>query len=198
VIPYPLQHAYAAPAAVNEHPRSGVVYVGSLLRRKNVDMLIRAVSARPSLELVIAGEGPQEGDLRALVDRLGTADRINFQPHLPVPDHLPAMRELMLGSAVLCLPSTSESFGLVMIEALACGTPVVGYGPTMDELEGLAGMRCGERLSRADPEGIGRAIDRVLSGEPDRAELRGAVLRAFEPRHAASAYADLIHELVRA
>jgi hypothetical protein len=75
---------------------------------------------------------------------------------------------------------------------------VVGYGPTMDELEGLAGMRCGERLSSADPEEIGRALDRVLPGEPDRAELRRAVVRAFEPRHAASAYADLIHALVRA
>src|SRR5688500_12376045 len=108
------------------------------------------------------------------------------------------MRELMLGSAALCLPSTCESFGLVMLEALACGTPVVGYGPTMAELEGLAGMRCGERLSSADPEAIGRALDRVLSREPDRTELRNAVVRAFEPRHAAGAYADLFHALVRA
>jgi glycosyltransferase involved in cell wall biosynthesis len=198
VIHYPLQHAYAARAAVNGRPRSGIAYVGSLLRRKNVASLIRAVAARPGLELVIAGEGPEEAELLALSDGLGAADRISFRRHLPVDEHLPAMRELMLGSEVLCLPSTSESFGLVMIEALACGTPVVGFGPGMSELEELAAMRCGERLSRADPEEIGAALDRVLARDWDRAELRRRVVQAFEPRRAAAAYADLIRRLARA
>jgi glycosyltransferase involved in cell wall biosynthesis len=105
------------------------------------------------------------------------------------------MRELMLDAAVLCLPSTSESFGLVMIEALACGTPVVGFAPSMSELEGLAGMSCGEPRSGADPEEIGAALDRVLARDWDRVELRRRVVRAFEPQRAAGAYANLICRL---
>jgi glycosyltransferase involved in cell wall biosynthesis len=197
VIHYPLQHTYLAPTAVEGQPRSGIAYVGSLLRRKNVASLIRAVAARPGLKLVIAGEGPEEGELRALSDRLGAADRITFRRHLPVDQHLPAMRDLMLDSAALCLPSTSESFGLVMIEALACGTPVVGFGPSMSELEGLAGIRCGEPLSGADPDEIGAALDRVMAREWDREELRRRVVQAFEPQRAASAYAHLIRRLAR-
>jgi glycosyltransferase involved in cell wall biosynthesis len=195
VIHYPLQHAYAAPAAVDGRPRKGIAYVGSLLERKNVASLIRAVAARPALELVIAGEGPEEADLRALSESLGAADRISFRPHLPVDEHLPAMRELLLGSAVLCLPSTSESFGLVMIEALACGTPVIGFGPSMAELEELAGIRCGEPLTGADPDEIGAALERVLAHDWDRTELRRRVVDAFAPQRAAGAYADLIRRL---
>lgn len=108
--------------------------------------------------------------MRALSDRLGAGDRISFRGHLPVEEHLPAMRELMLDAAVLCLPS-------------------------MSELEGLAGMSCGEPLSGADPEEIGAALDRVLARDWDRVELRRRVVRAFEPQRAASAYANLICRL---
>ena len=198
VIPYPLQHAYAEVAAVEAADRNGVVYLGSLMRRKNVGALLEAVAERPGLELVIAGEGPEEAELRQLAERLGVADRARFIAHHPVDEHLARMRELLLGSAVLCLPSTSESFGLVMIEALACGTPVVGFGPGMAELEDRAGIHCGERLSSAESEEIGLALDRVLASDWDRSELASRVREAFAPAKTAAAYAEVVQELAQA
>jgi hypothetical protein len=72
---------------------------------------------------------------------------------------------------------------------------VVGFGPSMGELETAAGVRCGEPLASAEPNEIGAALDRVLWADWDRAELRRRVLDAYPPEHAAGAYADLIHRL---
>ena len=198
VIHYPLQHAYLARANVNGADRRGVAYVGSLLPRKNLAALIEAVATRPRLDLTIAGEGEAQAELRALSRRLGAEDRIRFRGHYPADQHIERMRRLLVDSALLCLPSTSESFGLVMIEALACGTPVVGFAPTLAEIEELVGCRCGERLQTADPGEIAGAIDRVMAREWDRSELRGRTLAAFDPGIAASRYAELIRSLVSA
>ena len=195
VIPYPLQHAYAEIAEVDDRPRNGVVFLGSLMRRKNVGALLEAVADRPGLELTVAGEGPEEAQLRQLAERLGVADRVRFIAHYPVDEHLGRMRELLLRSEVLCLPSTSESFGLVMIEALACGTPVVGFGPAMAELEQRVGIRCGERLSAADGTEIAAALDRAMTADWDRVALSDRVRAAYAPSHAARAYAEVIHDL---
>ena len=195
VIHYPLQHAYLAPADVVGAQRRGVAYLGSLIPRKNVSALIEAIATRPGLELTVAGEGADEGELHALAGRLGIADRTRFVRHYPVADHVERMRELLLGSAVLCLPSTSESFGLVMIEALACGTPVVGFAPTLGEIEDRMGISCGEGLATVDPAAIATAVDRVLARDWDRAELRRRCIHEFDPGPIAGRYAKLIRTL---
>ncbi len=195
VIHYPLQHAYLAPADVVGVQRRGVAYLGSLIPRKNVSALIEAIATRPGLELTVAGEGVDEAELRALASRLGIADRTRFVRHFPVDDHAGRMRELLLGSEVLCLPSTSESFGLVMIEALACGTPVVGFAPTLAEIEDRMGMSCGAGLATVGPAAIAAGIERVLARDWDRAELRRRCLQAFAPGPVAGRYAKLISAL---
>ena len=195
VIHNPLQHAYLAPADVVGVQRRGVAYLGSLIPRKNVAALIEAIATRPGLELTVAGEGAEEGELHALTSRLGIADRTRFVRHYPVEDHVERMRQLLLGSAVLCLPSTSESLPLVMIEALACGTPVVGFAPSLAEIEGRMGISCGERLATIDPDAIAAAVDRVLARDWDRAELRRRCIQAFAPGPFAGRYATLIRAL---
>ena len=172
--------------------------MGSLIRRKNLASLVDAVAHRPSLDLTLAGEGPEEGALRRLADRLGAASRVRFVGHFPVGQHLDRMRELMRRAEVLCLPSHSESFGLVMTEALACGTPVVGFGPTLSEIEPLAGIDCGEAISTGTAEEIGLAIDRVLAHRWNRRRLRRAAVRAFHPRHTAHRYETLMRKLTSA
>ena len=110
-------------------PLRRVLSVGRLVPRKGFDTVIRALAAVPDTELVIAG-GPAAGDLaddpeavrlRRLAERLGVADRVRLVGAVPRPD-MPAL--LRSADLVVCAP-WYEPFGMVPLEAMACGVPVV-------------------------------------------------------------------------
>jgi glycosyltransferase involved in cell wall biosynthesis len=94
----------------------------------------------------------------------------------------------------MCLPSRSESFGLVYIEALACGTPVVGFGPTLAEIERATGRSCGVPLDDISGPTIAAGLRRVLDQPWDHAGLREATLRVFGIDRAAARYAAVLAE----
>ncbi|BEP12753.1 hypothetical protein acdb102_10640 [Acidothermaceae bacterium B102] len=114
-------------------------YVGQLIRRKNVDGLIEAFALMPgSARLVVAGEGPEEQALRARAAALGVEGRIDFRGYVPYED----VPGLLSEFATLVLPSRSEVYGLVVIEALAAGLQVVvtdncGVYADVHELRGV-------------------------------------------------------------
>jgi glycosyltransferase involved in cell wall biosynthesis len=102
-----------------------VLFVGNLQPFKRLDLLIEAVAGieDPSIILLVVGGGYGEPEYRAQTRRLGVEDRVIFagpkSPYGDLPDHY------RLGD-VLVLPSTySESFGLVVLEAMASGIPPV-------------------------------------------------------------------------
>ncbi|MFF9816437.1 glycosyltransferase family 4 protein [Streptomyces sp. NPDC014006] len=110
-------------------PRT-VVYVGRMLRassEKGIDVLLRAfvsLADLPDARLKLVGGGNALPDHIALAERLGIADRVEFTGEIPDDDLVAALQS----AAVLVLPSRSEveGFGMVLAEAMACGTPVVG------------------------------------------------------------------------
>ena len=107
-----------------------LLYVGRMDRSsawKGVDVLVRAFAAIadiPDARLRLVGAGDATADLAALARRLGVLDRIDFAGELRGADLVAAMQQ----AAVAVLPSRSaaESFGMALIEAMSCGTPVVG------------------------------------------------------------------------
>lgn len=98
-----------------------ITFIGSLIRQKGVDVLIRAFESVkkkfPDAELVIIGDGREKKSLEKLSRELGT--EVNF---LGYREDLDSILEK---SAVLALPSREEGFGLVLLEAMAAGVPVV-------------------------------------------------------------------------
>ncbi len=103
-------------------------YVGRLVPEKGVDLLLEAMAGmEDACRVAVLGEGPERDRLEMLARRLGLADRVSFEGNLPSL-HMPSFyREL----DVLVLPSRSrpnwvEQFGRVLIEAMACGVPVIG------------------------------------------------------------------------
>ena len=103
-------------------------YAGRLVPEKGCDLLLEAVAGLDGAwRLVILGAGPERERLVALAGRLGIADRVSFKGWLPALE-LPAFYRAL---DAFVLPSRSrhnwvEQFGRVLVEAMACGVPVVG------------------------------------------------------------------------
>ena len=97
-----------------------VLFVGNLIKRKNVDSLLEAKKiANSDYYLVIVGDGPLFKKLKKKAEEEDIRDVIFTGSRNDVEDIIPSCD-------ILILPSFSESFGLVLIEALACGKPVIG------------------------------------------------------------------------
>ncbi len=152
-------------------PRRGVVgYVGRLEPHKGVATLVEAVAGHPDLVLEVAGAGPDEADLRERAAAAG--QRIRFVGPLDQAD-LPAFyRSLdVLAVPSLDTPSWREQFGRVVVEALACGAPVVASdGGALPGVVGDAGLI----VAQGDPAALRAALDRVVGDRELRAALSAA------------------------
>jgi 1,2-diacylglycerol 3-alpha-glucosyltransferase len=103
-----------------------IVYAGRLGSEKNIDPILHALALLkqrvPSAQLVIAGHGSQERHLRALVQRIGLEPNVRFVGTLPKS----SLAELFQASDVFVTMSTSETQGMALLQAMACGIPVIG------------------------------------------------------------------------
>ncbi|MFQ6058834.1 MAG: glycosyltransferase family 4 protein [Anaerolineae bacterium] len=149
-----------------------VLHVGTLQPRKNLERLLEAFAHLDGeLQLVLAGKrGWLYDRIFRRVEELGLGDRVLFAGHVPQED-LPA---LMSGARLLAMPSLYEGFGLPVVEAMACGTPVVcSNASSLPEVAGDAALL----VDPLDVEGMAAAMERVLGDDELRAEL---IERGFE------------------
>jgi len=149
--------------------------LGRLVERKGVGTVVEALVRLPGAELVVAGGPPArdlDGDeevrrLRDLARRLGVADRVHLLGQVGRDE---AARLLRAADAVVCVPSY-EPFGIVPLEAMACGTPVVAsaVGGMLDSVvPGATGLH----VPPGDPEAVASAVRR-LAVDPRRAGRMG-------------------------
>jgi len=146
-----------------------VVSVGRLREGKNLSMALRAVSMLEDLRPVyrIVGEGPMRSALEALAAELGLEGRAEF---LGARDDVP---KVLAGADVLLHPSLSEGFGLVVLEAMAAGLPVVCTDlPALREVVGGDGGAA--LLCPPDAGEYATALGRVLESPGLREEMAGA------------------------
>jgi glycosyltransferase involved in cell wall biosynthesis len=95
--------------------------VGSLIARKGHDLTIEALTRHPDCTLLIAGQGPMRGELEALAHRQGVADRVRFLGEIPHAD----LSTVYSAADVMVLASSREGWANVLLESMACGTPVL-------------------------------------------------------------------------
>ena len=151
--------------------RPFILNVGTFEHNKGQDVLVRAfeVVARAfrHLELVIVGRsGPMNEPLKALVRELGLEDRVRLVPDLPHGQVLRLVEKAML----FVLPSRSEAFGIVLLEAGAFGVPVVASN-VGGVREFITHDRNGRLVDPDDAAALAKEIAGLLEREPDRRRI---------------------------
>jgi glycosyltransferase involved in cell wall biosynthesis len=207
VVPCGVDRDFFTPDGPAE-PRSRrfrLVVASRLVERKGIDDVIRALPSLAGCELVVAG-GPEAGGLdadreacrlRGIAADLGVADRVQLRGRVER-DAMPAL--LRSADLVVCAP-WYEPFGIVPLEAMACGVPVVAsaVGGQIDSVvHGVTGVHVPPR----DPAALARAIGALLGAPRERRALGRAgverVGRLFGFDRVALATLDVYRELIQA
>jgi glycosyltransferase involved in cell wall biosynthesis len=156
-------------------PEELILHVGTLQPRKNLVRLIRAyrqMQTDAPLALV-GGRGWQYEAILTEIEKLGLTDKVIMPGYVPA-DELPLWYN---AASVLAYPSLYEGFGLPVVEAMACGTPVVTS--SVSSMPEAAGGDAGAALlvSPDDSEALAEALNRVLTEGALREEMRSRGLR---------------------
>jgi len=156
----------AARAALRlEQP--ALLSVGHLIERKGHDLIITAMAELPGMLLLIAGDGPERAALQTLAESLGVADRVRFLGRLPHE----SLRDVYEAADILVLASSREGWANVLLEAMACGTPVVASN-VWGTPEVVEAPEAGELMDQRTPAGVARGVRRLMARLPDRAATR--------------------------
>jgi glycosyltransferase involved in cell wall biosynthesis len=201
VVPNMVHEAYhgTVEPAVGLPPGPRVLSVGRSAAYKNLEATLAAVALLPGAQLIRVGE-PLTPDQRQLAANTGLAGRITEMGHLEPPE----LARVYRACGALVQPSTYEGFGVPVVEAMACGLPVVcSDGGALAEVAGGAALVV--PLASADfPAALAMAVERVLS-EPQTASMlktRGFErVQAFRPAtvlpQLVSSYRRAIEEYAR-
>jgi len=157
-----------------ERPSSATIelgYVGRLVQEKGVDDVLAAMAMGPTgIKLTIVGEGPHLPALQAHVARAGLEERVRFHPWTDpgnVGAFLRGLHALVLPTRLT--PAVKEQFGRVIIEAQACGTPVIGAATgAIPSVIGKGGWTVPEH----DPAALASLFARLIAN-PSEMDARG-------------------------
>ncbi len=173
----PVQPVFLHGAIPPDNERSGVLFVGTVYLRKGIDLLIEAYRSEKKLHafpLHVCGSGK---DL-PLVENAIQHEKlpIIYEGQMSQED----LAQKMRNACLVVLPSRLESFPGVLSEAVCCGTPVVGWGPTVLELDQLLSMPSGipfDGRSQTSEE-LSRKILLALNGDLCKTENRRRLAEA--------------------
>lgn len=200
VIPYFLQSVYTTTAGVPD--RSGVCFIGVLNgNRKGLDILLDALeilkNAGKHHHLDVVGEGDALPGYRDAAATKGLD--VSFHGKLSPEGNARLLRR----ASLFCMPSRAENFAIVYLEALACGTPVIGYARTVAELNRYLGREVGAPFDAQFSSGpaLASLIDEWLTTkcyefERQREEIAMTVRRRYSLDSYRAEYRALYTRLV--
>jgi glycosyltransferase involved in cell wall biosynthesis len=188
--------------AAPEHPwlqhkdQPVIVSLGRLVKRKNYPLLLQAlaiVRSQIKVKLIILGEGPERKHLEEVIAKLGLQECVSLPGHVANPWSNIAKAD------VFVMSSLDEAFCLALVEAMACGVPVIstdaiGGGPRSILEDG----KYGNLVPIDDPEALATAIYKVLTSKEWRSQLITASQRqseAFKPEAIAQQWLTFLEQL---
>lgn len=179
VVPEPIDLARwrkalkAASGAPAETPV--ILCVAHLYPRKDVATLLDAIGRLPGASLRVVGTGPELARLRAQARRLKLVDRVQFLGHVSFEQLAAEYRQ----ANVFCLPSRQEGFGIVFLEAMAAGLPIIAArAAAVPEI--VADGECGILVEPGNGPALATALERLLADSAERRRLGEAGRRLVE------------------
>jgi glycosyltransferase involved in cell wall biosynthesis len=178
------------PATLDGDAGPVVLFAGRFAEEKRVDLLVRAMAmtAEPS-DLWLAGRGPEEARVRRLCDELlpGRARVLGF-----VGDLAPLLRQ----ARVVAVPSRAEPFGLICLEAMRAGKPVVGFASgALPEI--VVDGETGLLVRHADPSALAGALGALMNDETAARRFGEAGSRRFLTHFTAARMAEETADVYR-
>jgi glycosyltransferase involved in cell wall biosynthesis len=173
--------------------RPTLVHVGRIAHEKNIDfllrMFVRVVKRKPETMLVVAGEGPALEHCKSYVESLQLSANVRFVGYLSRDRELP---DCYNAGDLFVFSSKTETQGLVLLEAMACGTPVVStaYMGTAD----IVKPERGARVAPDDEEGFANLVVELLNDPAHRLAMSSEA-RAYAATWSAGAMATRMAEL---
>ncbi|MGE3781212.1 MAG: glycosyltransferase [Alphaproteobacteria bacterium] len=147
--------------------RPTLLAVGNMVAKKRHALLIEALAHLEGVDLVIIGDGPERPRVEAMARRLGVAERVRLLGRMPQE----RLSEFYAAAELLVHPSSREGWPNVLLESMACGTPVVAT-----HFDGLADIvtapEAGRIVTEATPTGLADAIGELLAASPSRDATR--------------------------
>jgi glycosyltransferase involved in cell wall biosynthesis len=156
-----------ARARLDVADRPTLISVGYLIERKGHHLVIEALRALPAFQLLIVGSGPEREALEALARRCGVADRVRFVGSVPQ-EELPAYYS---AADILVLASSREGWANVLLESMACGTPVVAT-PIWGTPEVVAAPAAGRLAAGRTSDALAQAVADLHRTLPRRVDVR--------------------------
>ncbi len=144
-----------------------LLMVGNLVALKGHELVLRALGEFPEASLLVVGDGEEQGKLIALAEELRIQHRVRFIGAMPQEELV-----AIYGAAdALVLASSREGWPNVLLEAMACGTPVVSssVGGTP---EIVAAPEAGVLMTERSPRGVADALKRLFQNYPERSMTR--------------------------
>lgn len=167
-----------------------LISVGHLVELKGHHLVIGAMPQLPDMLLLIAGNGPERGKLEALARELGVVERVRFLGALPQVE----LTRYFNAADLMVLASSREGWANVLLESMACGTPVVAsaVGGTP---EVVASPDAGMLMRRYSSDGIAEAVRTLRASAPDRTATR-RYAEGFSWDFTTRGQIDLFHKII--
>jgi len=141
--------------------------VGQLVTHKGHDIAIRALEMLPDVTLLIAGSGPDRERLETLARQLGVAERVRLVGPVPQTE----LRNYYNAADLLVLASEREGWANVLLESMACGTPVVASA-VCGTPEVVTAPEAGRLMADRTPASLAEAVRLLRAANPERAATR--------------------------
>ncbi|RJG08094.1 glycosyltransferase family 4 protein [Noviherbaspirillum cavernae] len=141
--------------------------VGQLVEHKGHGMIIEALPSLPDCRLLIAGTGPDRDGMEMLARRLGVHDRVSFLGAVPHAQ----LRQYYGAADAMVLASSREGWANVLLESMACGTPVIASN-VWGTPEVVSSPDAGVLMSERSPQGIADAVQTLRTRYPANAATR--------------------------